>query len=85
MCEPSMLSDSDIKQQQAVSPAAQITDQAAIRSSPRVKQPSSTTPSPGAAKKRKAYASLTGPPKGLGPKLGTSPLRLILVSMLRAL
>jgi hypothetical protein len=82
--QPSMPSDSDIKQQQVVSPVAQTSHQAAIRSSPRVKQPRSTALSP-AAKKRKAYASLTGPPKGLGPKLGTSPLRLILVSMLPAL
>jgi hypothetical protein len=83
--QPPMPSDSDIKQQQAVSPVAQTTDLAAVRSSSRVKQSRSTALSPGAAKKRKAYASLTGPPKGLGPKLGTSPLRLILVSMLLAL
>ena len=48
------------------------------RSLRRTSSPSSST-APVATKKRKAYASLTGPPRGLGPKLGTVPLRLILV------
>jgi hypothetical protein len=60
--------------------AATVTSSARnfTRSSSRADKPE-TAPTPPAKKKRRAYASLTGPPKGLGPKLGTAPLRLILV------
>jgi hypothetical protein len=67
----------DVKEHQqaaAVPSSARVT----TRSSNSTGNPNSA-PKPPAKKKRKAYASLTGPPKGLGPKLGTAPLRLILV------
>jgi hypothetical protein len=41
--------------------------------------PAAAAAAAGRKRQRKAYASLTGPPKGLPEKLGDGPLRLILV------
>lgn len=62
--------------------APKRTTRASIRSSSPSRAPLSSPVAP--KKQRKAYASLTGPPKGLGPKLGTAPLRLILVRAVTA-
>lgn len=73
--QPSASPVTNNQQEAALAPDAAL--EAAVLESRSL--PASKSPN-GPAKKRKAYASLTGPPKGLGPKLGTSPLRLIFVS-----
>lgn len=85
---PPSLATTNSQQVQTTAPAAPQTSPSppASSSSRRTRSSSNTTAklttTPPPKKKRKAYAALTGPARGLGPKLGSgAPLRLILVGV----